>query len=153
VGMAIDRNGTGQGAVAELSLADVIEIKLPPTSEYLAVVRATIGVIAGNMSFNYDEVIQLRVAVSEVFNLAAEWIAEDAEPLDTRELALRFVVDGNKLEILIPNQISHAVSLTGDQMVESKALLESLMDEVEIGEEVGQDPLIRIAKYNTSDTS
>jgi anti-sigma regulatory factor (Ser/Thr protein kinase) len=151
--MAIDRNGTGKGSVAELSLADVIEIKLPPTSEYLAVVRATIGVIAGNMSFNYDEVIQLRVAVSEVFNLAAEWIAEDAEPLDTRELAIRFVVDGNKLEILVPNQISHAVSLTGDQMVESKALLESLMDEVEIGEEVGQDPLIRIAKYNTSETS
>ena len=52
--MAIDRNGIGKGASAELILADVIEIQLPPSSEYLAVVRATIGVIAGNMSFNYD---------------------------------------------------------------------------------------------------
>lgn len=147
--LVTSRNGTEKGASAELALADVIEIKLPPTSEYLAVVRATIGVIAGNMSFNYDEVIQLRVAVSEVFNLTAEWISEDAEPLDTRELALRIIVDENKLEIVVPNQISHAISLTGDQMVESRALLESLMDEVEIGGEVGQDPLMRIAKYST----
>ena len=76
--MAIDRNGIGKGASAGLILADVIEIKLPPSSEYLAVVRATIGVIAGNMSFNYDEVIQLRVAASEVFSLAMEWISQDA---------------------------------------------------------------------------
>ena len=78
------------------------------------------------MSFNYDEVIQLRVAASEIFNLAAEWIAQDEEPLATRELALQFIVDENKLEILVPNQISYAVSLTGDQMVESRALSRSL---------------------------
>ena len=152
MGIVIDRNGTGIESLAELSLSDVIEIKLPPTSEYLAVVRATIGVIAGNMSFNYDEVIQLRVAASEIFNLAAEWIAQDEEPLATRELALQFIVDENKLEILVPNQISYAVSLTGDQMVESRALLESLMDEVEFSGGIGQDPLIRAAKYNTAET-
>ena len=150
--MAIDWNGTVTGASAGLSLADVIEIKLPPASEYLAVVRAALGVIAGNMSFNYDEIIQLRVAVSEVFNLAMEWISKDAAPSNNRELALQFVVEGDKLEILVPNQISYAVSLTGDQMVESRALLESLMDEVEFGGGAGQDPLIRIAKYSTVET-
>ncbi len=85
--MAIDRNGIGKGASSGLILSDVIEIKLPPSSEYLAVVRATIGVIAGNMSFNYDEVIQLRVAASEVFSLAMEWISQDAAASATRELA------------------------------------------------------------------
>ncbi|MFB3119630.1 MAG: hypothetical protein ACE1Y2_03785 [Stenotrophomonas maltophilia] len=150
--MAIDRNSIGKGAFAELILADVIEIKLPPSSEYLAVVRATIGVIAGNMSFNYDEIIQLRVAASEVFNLAAEWVSQDASASTTRELALQFVVDGDKLEILVPNQISYTVSLTGDQMIESRALLESLMDEVEFGGGASQNPLIRAAKFNTLET-
>ena len=150
--MAIEWNGTGTRASAELSLADVIEIKLPPTSEYLAVVRATIGVIAGNMSFNYDEIIQLRVAVSEVFNLAMEWVTKDAASSATRELALQFVVEGDRLEILVPNQINYTVSLTGDQMVETRALLESLMDEVEFGGGSGQDPLIRVAKNRTAET-
>lgn len=101
--MAIDRNGIGKGASSGLILSDVIEIKLPPSSEYLAVVRATIGVIAGNISFNYDEVIQLRVAASEVFSLAMEWISQDAAASATRELALQFIVEGNKLEIFVPN--------------------------------------------------
>ena len=147
--MAIDRNGFGDGASAGLILSDVIEIKLPPSSEYLAVVRAAIGVIAGNMSFNYDEVIQLRVAVSEVFTLAAEWVSQDVAASEARELALQFVVEGSKLEILVSNQISYAVSLTSDEMVESRALLESLMDEVEFSTGPGQEPLIRAAKYNT----
>ena len=150
--MAIDRNGIGKGASSGLILSDVIEIKLPPSSDYLAVVRATIGVIAGNMSFNYDEVIQLRVAASEVFSLAMEWISQDAAASATRELALQFIVEGNKLEILVPNQISYTVSLTGDDMVESKALLESLMDEVEFGGGANEDPMIRVAKYNTIET-
>ena len=147
--MAIDQNGIGKGASSELVLSDVIEIKLPPSSEYLAVVRAMIGVIAGNMSFNYDEVIQLRVAASEVFNLAMEWVSQDAAASATRELALQFIVEGNKLEILVPNQISYAVSLTGDEMVESRALLESLMDEVEFGGGANQEPMLRADKYNT----
>lgn len=150
--MALDWNGTGTRASAGVSLADVIEIKLPPAPEYLAVLRATIGVIAGNMSFNYDEIIQLRVAVSEVFNLAMEWVSKDVAPSATRELALQFVVEGDRLEILVPNQISYTVSLTGDQMAESRALLESLMDEVEFGGGVGQDPLIRVAKSSTVET-
>ena len=37
-------------------------------------------------------------------------------------------------------------------MVESKALLESLMDEVEFGGGANEDPMIRVAKYNTVET-
>ena len=150
--MAIDRNGIGMAYSSGLILSDVVEIKLPPSSEYLAVVRATIGVIAGNMSFNYDEVIQLRVAASEVFNLAMEWVSRDATASAIRELALQFIVEGNKLKILVPSQINYTVSLTGDEMVESRALLESLMDEVELGGGANEDPMIRVAKYNTVET-
>ena len=44
---------------------DVFELRLPPKSQYVSILRATVGVIAGNMSFNYDEIIQIRTAVSE----------------------------------------------------------------------------------------
>ncbi|MCH8993835.1 MAG: UDP-N-acetylglucosamine 1-carboxyvinyltransferase, partial [Chloroflexi bacterium] len=49
---------------------DVIQMRLPLKSEYLPVLRAAVGVIAGGMEFTYDEVMQLRVAISEVFDLA-----------------------------------------------------------------------------------
>ena len=50
---------------------DVVELRLPLKSEYVNVIRATVGVIAGTLDFTYDEVMQFRVALSEIFELAA----------------------------------------------------------------------------------
>ena len=44
-------------------IKDTVHLRLPVKPEYLAVLRATTGVIAGNMDFNYDEVMQIRVAM------------------------------------------------------------------------------------------
>ncbi len=48
---------------------DLIELHLPPKAEYVPIVRALAGVIAGEMSFTYDEIVQIRVAVSELFEI------------------------------------------------------------------------------------
>ena len=53
---------------------DVIEVRLPPKPEYLPVIRAAVGVIVGTMFFNYDEIIQIRVAAAEAFELAIRQI-------------------------------------------------------------------------------
>ena len=35
---------------------DTIELRLPAKADYLPVLRATVGVIAGTMSFDYDKI-------------------------------------------------------------------------------------------------
>ena len=130
-------------------MADVIEIRLPANSEYLSVLRATVGVLAGSMSFNYDEIIQLRVAVSEAFHIAVRRYALEGADPSSREVTMRFVLQTDRIEILIPNLLDYTVQSASEEEVESQALLESLMDEVEYGSGALDQPVVRMAKYNT----
>jgi len=128
-------------------LTDVIELRLPLRSEYLSLVRAAVGVISGGMSFNYDEIIQLRVAVSEAVQMATQWaIQEDIEATGT-QLVVRFTVDPDRLTILltVPEGLARPVTAEPDE--EGLALLQSLVDEVEFGGGAAGEPLIRMVKY------
>ena len=130
---------------------DVIELRLPPNAQYLPVFRATIGVIAGAMSFNYDQIVQLRVAVSEAFDLAIKYVTRVSE---VNALAVRFTVEPDKLEILIPppeSYVGHGDSQgESEEEKESKVLLESLMDELEFGAGDPGKPIVRMVKYQSA---
>ena len=128
------------------SLADVIEVRLPPTPDYIPLLRATVGVLAGIMSFNYDEIIQLRTAVSEAFNLAIRWAKHDGAPTSPDEISMRFLVTEDRIEILVPNLPGFIGTIDIGREVESCAILESLMDEVGFGG-ADNDPLISMSKY------
>ena len=132
------------------SLADVIEIRLPPAWDYLPVLRATVGMLAGTMLFNYDEIIQLRVAVSEAFNLAIRQAEQDGAPSTPVELSMRFVVVADRIEILMPNRPGFFGQIDAEHEVESRAILESLMDEVAFAGGAANEPLISMTKYNTA---
>ena len=153
--MPINQESNGARNSLGRRLSDVIEVRLPLKADYLSVLRATVGVVAGGMSFNYDEIIQLRVAVSEAFSMAIRWHAE-AEPippsaeLAVRELAVRFIIEPERLEILIPNPWEYQPSLPAEEEMESQALLESLMDEVEFGGRESGEVLIRMAKHKSA---
>ncbi len=148
--MPLDPESNGTRESARESLADVIEVRLPPISDYLTVLRATVGVLAGNMSFNYDEIIQLRVAVSEAFNLAIRRTTQVGPASTPRELGVRFIVETDRIEILVANPGDVSGPPMVEEDIESQALLESLMDEVEVGEGATDKPLIRMAKYITA---
>lgn len=66
---------------------DTIELRLPLKPQYLPILRATTGVVAGVVGFNYDEIMQLRVAVSEVFDLALKHITLGRWASEVNELA------------------------------------------------------------------
>ncbi len=68
------------------STQDVIELRLPLKLDYLNVIRATVGVIAGALDFTYDEVMQFRVALSEIFELASH-LAEHEGADDTGDIS------------------------------------------------------------------
>ncbi len=131
------------------SLADVIEIRLPQNSDYLPVIRATVGVLAGIISFNYDEIIQLRSAVSDAFSLASRRAVRDGAIASHREISMQFVVATDKIEIVIQNRPSTGRIDTELEM-ESCAFLESVMDEVAFGSEADNDPLISMTKYHNA---
>ena len=132
-------------------MADVIELRLPPTSDYLAVLRATIGVIAGGMSFNYDEIIQLRVAVSEAFNLAIRRVVPEEQSGTAPNLTVRFTVKTDKLEILIPSPRDYPAPRAVEEEIESQAVLESLMDEVQLGGGSADEPVVSMTKYRSAE--
>jgi anti-sigma regulatory factor (Ser/Thr protein kinase) len=128
-------------------LPDVIALRLPPKLHYLPVVRAAMGVIAGDMSFNYDEIVQLRVAVSEAFDLAVKAAGEVITPVVITEVEVRFTIALDRLEVNIPYPREGVAQITSESNEESLALLKSLVDEVELTGGAAGTPLIRLLKY------
>lgn len=129
---------------------DVIELRLPLKPEYLPILRATTGVVAGLISINYDEIMQLRVAVSELFDLAIKHVMSGERTLEVKELAVRFSVHPDKLEIVIMGPEDYTSYLNTEEGKESLWLLKSLMDEVEFGAEVADKTVVRMIKYKPS---
>ena len=128
-------------------MTDVIELRLPPRSEYLTLMRAAVGVISGGMSFNYDEIIQLRVAISEAVQMATQWATEEEIEATGAQLVVRFTIDPDRLAILltVPEELARPITVDPDE--EGLALLQSLVDEVEFGGGAAGEPLIRMVKY------
>ncbi len=128
-------------------MTDVIELRLPPRSEYLTLVRAAVGVISGGMSFNYDEIIQLRVAVTEAAQMATQWATQEETEAVGAQLVVRFTVDPDRLTILLTVPEGLARPIAADPDEEGLALLQSLVDEVEFGGGAAGELLIRMVKY------
>lgn len=53
---------------------DFIEMRIPANSEYVGVIRLTLSGIANRMGFSYDDIEDLKIAVSEVVNNAVQYI-------------------------------------------------------------------------------
>ena len=133
-------------------MADVIEVRLPSAPDYLPLLRATVGVLAGIKSFNYDEIIQLRVAITEAFDLATRKAKQEGAPAISDEVSIRFVVAANRIEILVSNRPGFIGQIDVEREAESCTVLESLMDEVRFGSGADNEPLISMTKYTTAGT-
>ena len=129
---------------------DVLELRLPLKPEYLPVLRATTGVIAGTNSFTYDEVIQLRVAVSEVFDAILSRFTERNEVSPVKELAVQFVIAPEMILILVIAPAREAEHRDSTKEKESLALLKGLMDEVELRAEGTGKTVVRMVKYRAA---
>ena len=100
--------------------------------------------IAGNLAFNYDEITQLRVAVSEVFDLAMRHSKREDQSPDSAKLDVRFVVHSDRLEIRVAAPTNYSGELMNEQDEESMAMLTSLMDQVKFGD---KNDLVAMVKY------
>ena len=144
----------GMSVLSELagaSLSDVIELRIPPKLEYMSVARAAIGVIAGGLAFNYDEIIQLRVAVSEAFEIMLRRVQRTDLESSPTEVIIRFKTEKDSVEVLIPAWPSIPGYVATEENAESQALLESLMDEIMLDGGNEGEPVVRMLKRKEAD--
>ena len=126
-------------------------LRLPLKSEYFGVLRAAVGAIGGTLSFPYDEIMQLRIAVSEVLTLMmkhrtfADDLPREAGPAEYR-LVVRFALEPDRIEILMTCPADYVRRLDSEEQRESEAVLGSLMDEVEYGVEGDGEMIVRMVK-------
>jgi serine/threonine-protein kinase RsbW len=127
-----ERRGTRQAA-------ETVEVTIPPKPEFLSVARLTIAAVAARQLFTYDEIEDLKIAVSEA--CTALILAGTAG----HPLTLRFAMEADALEVRIVTA-GPGVSLEAARLRTAKPLdetrlgiflMQCLVDEVEVrrGEE------------------
>jgi serine/threonine-protein kinase RsbW len=131
-------------------LVDYIEVKMPAKPEYVGVIRLTLSGIASRMGYAYEEIEDLKIAVSEACTNAVQHAYKDNA---SGEIIVGFGIYENKLEIMIAdngesfnfeetrNKLGpYSAASTTDQLVEGGLglyLMETLMDEVHVFDNSG----------------
>ncbi|WP_027964892.1 anti-sigma B factor RsbW [Halalkalibacillus halophilus] len=77
---------------------DFLEMKLPAKSEFVGVLRLTISGVANRMGFSYEEIEDLKVAVSEAITNAVKHAYYDEE---TGEVTIGFGLYEDRLEVMV----------------------------------------------------
>ena len=124
---------------------DYVEMKIPAKPEYVGVIRLTISGIASSMGYTYEEIEDIKIAVSEACTNAVQ----HAYPEDEGgEVIVGFGIYEDKLETMVAdsgksfnflqtkNELGpYTESSTVDQLSEGGLglyLMETLMDEVRV---------------------
>ncbi len=80
-------------------MIETIDLKIPPRPEYISVARLTAAAIAARQAFTYDEIEDLKIAVSEACNVLMGSRSGSRHPI-----ALHFVQEADALDIRIETQ-------------------------------------------------
>ncbi|WP_066070529.1 anti-sigma B factor RsbW [Neobacillus soli] len=124
---------------------DYIEVKIPAKPDYVGVIRLTLSGIASRMSYTYEQIEDIKIAVSEACTNAVQHAYKKDEG---GEVTIGFGIYEDKLEIMVAdsgvsfnfektrNELGpYTESSTIDQLAEGGLglyLIETLMDEVRV---------------------
>ncbi|MGG1679214.1 anti-sigma B factor RsbW [Neobacillus sp. NRS-1170] len=139
-------------------LMDYIEMKIPAKPEYVGIIRLTTSGIASRMGYGYEEIEDVKIAISEACTNAVQHAYKQDEG---GEIVIGFGIYENKLEIVIADngksfnfeqtksQLGpYDASSSIDQLSEGGLglyLMETLMDEVRVS--VHSGVTVFMAKY------
>lgn len=114
---------------------DQIMLTIPPKAEYIMVVRLTLSGIAARAGFDFETIEDLKMAISEVFNLF------EIEKLKGK-ISVEFNIASEYLDIRIdvPNG-----EPTDNEL--AKMILQTLIDEVEF-EKTEDGHRVKLKKYH-----
>jgi serine/threonine-protein kinase RsbW len=124
---------------------DYVEMKIPAKPEYVGVIRLTISGIASRMGYTYEEIEDIKIAVSEACTNAVQHAYPEEE---SGEVIVGFGIYEDKLETMVADSGKsfnflqtkselgpYTESSTVDQLSEGGLglyLIETLMDEVRV---------------------
>jgi serine/threonine-protein kinase RsbW len=124
---------------------DYVEMKIPAKPEYVGVIRLTISGIASRMGYTYEEIEDIKIAVSEACTNAVQHAYPEE---DSGEVIVGFGIYEDKLETMVADSGQsfnflqtkeelgpYTESSTVDQLTEGGLglyLIETLMDEVRV---------------------
>ncbi len=114
---------------------DQIMLTIPPKAEYIMVVRLTLSGIAARAGFDFETIEDLKMAISEVFNLF------EIEKLN-RKISIEFNIASEYLDIRIdvPNG-----EIKDNEL--AKMILQTLIDEAEF-EKTEDGHRVKLKKYH-----
>ncbi|GAB3791282.1 anti-sigma B factor RsbW [Virgibacillus kimchii] len=137
---------------------DFIEMKIPAKAEYVGVVRLSVAGIANRMGYSYEDIEDLKVAISEAITNA---VTHAYHENDDGEITIGFGVYQDRLEIMVADRggsfnIKEIKSDIGpyDESANVEDLREggfglflinALMDKVQINNEYGV--IVLMTKY------
>ncbi|MFC0523698.1 anti-sigma B factor RsbW [Pontibacillus salicampi] len=137
---------------------DFIEVKVPAKPEYVGVVRLSISGIANRMGFNYEDIEDLKVAISEAITNGVKHAYNET---GEGEITIGFGVYENRLEVMVAdhggsfdlNQVKEDIGpyKEEDSIEELREggfglfLIDALMDKVEINNKYGV--IVLMTKY------
>ncbi|HEV8338965.1 MAG TPA: ATP-binding protein [bacterium] len=127
-------NPESTGSEAQTS-PERVAMTIPSRAEYVGVVRLAAAAIAGRMAFGYDEVEDLKVAVSEA---CSEAILNGGS-----EVEIQFAVGPDRLEVQVAGGVGQAER--GQESELGLLLMRVLMDEVRTERE-GARQILRLVK-------
>ncbi|MEN1970541.1 anti-sigma B factor RsbW [Lentibacillus sp. N15] len=137
---------------------DFIEMKVPAKPEYVGVIRLSISGLASRMGFSYEDIEDLKVAISEAITNAVTHAYDQEEE---GEVTIGFGVYANRLEIMVADHggsfdlgaIKDTIGpYEPTESIETLReggfglfLIEALMDKVEINNDSGV--IVLMTKY------
>ena len=129
---------------------DYVEMKIPAKPEYVRVVRLTVSGVASRMGFSFDDIEDLKLAISEACTNAVQHAYRDGE---VGEIVVGYGVYKDRLEMMVAD---HGHSCNFDEIRQGLGpyhkneevefmregglglyLIETLMDKVEIRQHLG----------------
>jgi serine/threonine-protein kinase RsbW len=143
---------------------DVITLQVPASAEYIDLVRLTLYGLSVKMGFSYEEIEDMKVAVSEACNNAVLYAYGDLEtgeaalaPIPTPRIEVRFVKRDDALSIVVKDDgrsfdaavaARKAAPVNGKSIDELQAgglglyLMQALMDDVEVNSDKGTEVVL-----------
>ncbi|GAA0447278.1 MAG: anti-sigma B factor RsbW [Bacillota bacterium] len=137
---------------------DFIELKVPAKAEYVGVVRLSISGIANRMGFSYEDIEDLKVAISEAIT---NTVTHAYHEQDDGEVTIGFGVYEDRLEVMVAdhggsfnlNEVKDGIGpYKNTESIEDLReggfglfLIDALMDKVQINNNYGV--IVLMTKY------
>ncbi|MBP1964744.1 anti-sigma B factor RsbW [Paenibacillus aceris] len=138
-----------------------VRLHIPAAAEYLDIVRLSLYGIASKLGFSYEDIEDMKVAVSEACNNA---VLHGETSATLGQIQISYELGDGKLTVKVKDdgpgfdyeaQIGHSQPPVGDSLSELQSgglgmyLMQALMDEVTVNTDQGTE--ITLVKYVTNE--